>query len=164
MKLDGRGAFSDGELWTEVILEVRNDEIVGLRWGSHNAILAAPGETMTSLGEVVAFLNEEYQGVGGLTFYWLSCVKNDTSTTIEYRFRWGTGSWSYHSLESGQHSWHSNLYERVFDVEFDSSFTSGHEAKLYRLETKLSSRQSCDAATRYTFVTDGRTLDLTLQK
>lgn len=65
MTLYGTSAFSGGELWVELVLEVRNGRIYDLRWGRHNGILAAPGETVAflaeDLAEELAKLTREYE-------------------------------------------------------------------------------------------------------
>lgn len=61
VRLHGKSTFSDGHLWTDVVLEIRGGEIRDLRWGRNNAILAQPGSTITALGEVIAELNAQYE-------------------------------------------------------------------------------------------------------
>ncbi len=64
-RLHGTSAWGGGPLWVDVVLEVRNGEVTDLRWGQHNAILAAPGETVKALGQALAQLSEEYSQGGG---------------------------------------------------------------------------------------------------
>ncbi len=60
IKLNGRSAFDDGSLWTEVIVKMRNGEINDIYWGKNNAILAKPGETISALRQLITELNNEY--------------------------------------------------------------------------------------------------------
>jgi hypothetical protein len=64
-RVHGRSAFSDGPLWVDVVLELRNGEVRDLRFGNHNALLAAPGETMRALGEALQELTTQYQASAG---------------------------------------------------------------------------------------------------
>jgi uncharacterized membrane protein len=58
-RLHGKSAFDDGYLWTDVVLLIRNWQIVDLKWGQNNAALMAPGATMKAMGEALHELNNE---------------------------------------------------------------------------------------------------------
>jgi uncharacterized membrane protein len=59
--LYGKSAFSDGPLWVDTVVEIRNGQITDLRWGRNNAILAAPGSTIKAMAEALAQVNADYQ-------------------------------------------------------------------------------------------------------
>jgi hypothetical protein len=58
-RLHGRSAFDDSYLWTDVAVQIRNWQIVDLKWGQNNAALIPPGATMKALGEALKDLNQE---------------------------------------------------------------------------------------------------------
>ncbi len=60
-KVYGISAFGGGNLWTEVIITVKDSSVVDLRWGDNNAILAQPGSTMKNIGKLLNDLNEQSQ-------------------------------------------------------------------------------------------------------
>jgi uncharacterized membrane protein len=59
-RLHGKSAFGGGPLWVDVVLEIKGGQVTDLRWGRHNGILAAPGETIKVLGEALEELNREH--------------------------------------------------------------------------------------------------------
>jgi uncharacterized membrane protein len=59
-RLHGKSAFGGGPLWVDVVLEIKNGKIADLRWGRHNGILAAPGETIKVMSEALAELNKQH--------------------------------------------------------------------------------------------------------
>jgi uncharacterized membrane protein len=61
IRLYGRSAFSNGPLWVNTVIVVRNGEISDVRWGQNNAVLAAPGSTIKAWGEALAKVNADYQ-------------------------------------------------------------------------------------------------------
>jgi len=107
IRLHGKSSFSDTHLWTDVIVEVRNGEVVDLRWGRNNAILAQPGETMKALGQALAELTAEYQreleGSGGSSssasgqaFHFKNNCDHPVRLAIHFRDlrgKWRTEAW-----------------------------------------------------------------------
>ena len=61
VKIYGLSAFSGESLWTELVVEIRNDALHDIRWGRNNAILVQPGESIKAFGQAIAELNAEYQ-------------------------------------------------------------------------------------------------------
>ncbi len=59
VKLHGK-SFAGTPLWTEVIIQVRDDKISGVRWGQNNAIAVQPGQAIKMIGSMLAELNSEY--------------------------------------------------------------------------------------------------------
>jgi hypothetical protein len=57
----GLSAFDHSDLWTEVIVTVKDFEISNVRWGRNNALLAQPGETLKNLGDLLVEINKQIQ-------------------------------------------------------------------------------------------------------
>ena len=66
-RLHGKSAFGGGSLWVEVVLQIENGKITDLRWGRHNGILAAPGETIKVMSEALAELNKQHSPAQTIT-------------------------------------------------------------------------------------------------
>jgi len=65
LRLHGTSAFSGDDLWTDLVLEIRDNTIHHIRWGRNNAILAQPGETVKAWGDILAQLTQDYQEAQG---------------------------------------------------------------------------------------------------
>jgi hypothetical protein len=100
-RLYGKSAFDDGPLWVDTIIEVRNGQITDLRWGRNNAILAAPGSTITAMGQALAQLNEDYQrshhpAEQGFGYFFTNQCNKPVSLAILYKDlsgQWQTAGW-----------------------------------------------------------------------
>lgn len=100
-KLEGVSTFSGGKLWTEVILEMKNNEIIDMRWGKNNAILLKPGETIKFLGEVLKELNEKNSSANRFSNYEPTSQGYDISVynkchkeiSLAIRYRNTSGDW-----------------------------------------------------------------------
>ena len=61
VRLYGISAFDQSSLWTDVVIQVRNGAIKDISWGSNNAFLARPGETLTAMSGLAAELTQDLQ-------------------------------------------------------------------------------------------------------
>ncbi len=62
VKLSGTSSFGGGDLWMEIVLELRNGTLNDVHVANHNALLAPPFATSQAIGELVAELAEETFG------------------------------------------------------------------------------------------------------
>ncbi len=89
--------------------------------------------------------------------YGVVCIINETNTTINYDYRWGTESWTSTSVNSNNRRWHSWEYRSGsqsspdFQVRFDNDMTSGINRITYTLSRNAMRTQSCDGARQYVF-------------
>jgi hypothetical protein len=85
------------------------------------------------------------------------CIINETSTLINYEYRWGSESWTSSSVSANNRRWHSWEYtgnsqtSPSFQVRFDSDMTSGINRLTYTLDRNAMRTQSCDGARQYAF-------------
>jgi uncharacterized membrane protein len=102
-RLYGKSAFDDGELWTDVVLQIRNGEVSDLKWGRNNALLMAPGGTMKAVGAALKDLNRELARNQGYRFIFTNGCQHPVRLAISYEGvdgRWHTTGWW--KFEAGQ--------------------------------------------------------------
>ncbi len=180
VRLLGESTFG-GELWLDLVFEIRGGSLSDMRVGNHNAILMAPFETAKTFG---AFLEEMLKEYGNSTSTQYSapvraapthsakmagavCLKNPTSHTLNYAFRWGEGEWTEQAVEAGSNRWHwwpyagSEHVSPKFSIRFDNHFDTGYTETSYWLPRGATSLPiTCDRAKRYEFFVSGRKIDL----
>ena len=169
LTLSGISALDGDDLWTEVVLEIRNGRISNVRWGRHNALVFKPGETVSALGDVLAELNKQYArgNAGGAPLgrnldapATLSlaaiCLNNTTSSKISYQVSWSGKSEGF-TLEPGQaRLYWSGESSPSFTISFDDSFVPGYTERRMRLVGTSHPAQpsTCEEVTAYDFVVD----------
>jgi hypothetical protein len=57
----GLSAFDDSDLWTEVIVTVKDFKISRVRWGRNNAFWRQPGETLQDMAALLVEINKQIQ-------------------------------------------------------------------------------------------------------
>lgn len=133
VKLEGKSSFGGGDLWMEIVLELRNGTLNDVRVDRHNALLAPPFATAQAVGELVAELAEEsfgdqqpaYQppaqlaqeqtgGSRGFPFLVSNNCRHPVRIAIHYRQLngdWQSGAWW--NLDAGESSYLASGGARV---------------------------------------------------
>jgi len=175
LTLYGESAFG-GNLWTKLILEVRDGQISDLHWGPNNAILAPPGSTMRTIGQALAQLNEQYQQGNGEVRpppppppaptppveLRAICVTNATQYALGYTVRW-SGTSESRTLQPGeQRLYWSNAATPVFSLAFDDDFSEGYTERTFQLAgaARFSAPVACTDAVVYDFKTNEQFIGL----
>lgn len=185
--LYGRSAFDDSSLWVELVLQVRNGSVSGIRWGRHNAILARPGETMIALGETLDQLSREYQRSNATrdiestplvppppratvpqpppsapVSYTAICLANPTDGSMAYTMPW-SGQREERTLKPKE----ARMYWDVrpgaeFTVTFDNSYGDGYTPGTVVLSGKLlqAAPEACADAEPYNFMTEKQSIGI----
>lgn len=182
VRLSGKSAFGDGDLWLDLVFEIRNGAFHDMSVRRHNAILVPPFTTVKTLAQTLAELIEDggnlqqpRHSAPGLTTRVPEekreaaavCLRNPTKYTINLSYRWGENEWTSASLKPGYFNWFSWKYptkRRVspqFEVMFDSDMTKG-VTNTRRLLSRhvVTIPVSCEAARKYIFVMEANTLGL----
>lgn len=158
VRLHGVSAFSDGALWTDLILKVRNDRVTDLAWGRHNAILMAPGATMQALGEALDELTKEYNrstGAGGgssQTYEFHFSNKCNRPIQLAIRYEKSSGGWETRGW------WEFEAHESAYLSANGTRIRSGHGHWYYFAETTDGSRLVWKGD--HTFTYGGRNLPM----
>ncbi|MCP4985277.1 MAG: hypothetical protein GY928_04155 [Colwellia sp.] len=91
----------------------------------------------------------------------LVCVTNETSSVINFSYRWNEGkNWQKIALKPSWHQWFSNPFKTSLNVSFDNKIADGYQGTSVVLETKKSTQEDCDNAKQYKFNWYGDTLSL----
>ena len=180
VRLLGESAFG-GELWLDLVLEIRSGGLSDMRVGGHNARLVPPFETIKITGVFLEELLKEYEknhahhdpsparaapahpaNQAGAV-----CLKNPTSYKINYSYRWGEEEWQSQSVDAESNRWHWWPYtgsERTspkFSIRFDDHFDVGYTETSYWLPRATATLPiTCEEAMQFEFVVRGRKIDL----
>jgi hypothetical protein len=180
VRLLGESAFG-GDLWLDLVFEIRNGGLSNVRIGGHNAILVPPFETTKALGAVLEDLIKEYEsgsanrrpapspaaptysaGQAGAV-----CLRNQSSEEIKFSYRWGEGAWQSDSVAAKTNSWYwwtysgNNRTSPQFYIRFDDNFAAGYTETSYWLpRAEVTLPVKCEAAMQFQFVVSGPKIDL----
>jgi hypothetical protein len=178
VRLTGESAFG-GDLWLDLVFEIRNGGLHDMRIGGHNAILVPPFETTKALGAFIEEMIDDYNGqtrqhvttkrlpattgrVGAV------CIMNSTDYTLSYSYRWGEeGVWNSESIDAHYNSWYWWRYDSErqispkFYIRFDDNLASGVTERAYWLKRNSTSLPvTCEKAKQYRFTTNGQRIDI----
>ncbi len=99
--------------------------------------------------------------------YAVVCLVNNTGTTINYQYKWGSQRWKSDQLKADENVVHSWAYDRgsesspEFKVKFDADYSDGVDYKVYRLDRYQAASKSCYEGKMYNFESvDNETIDL----
>ena len=161
-KLHGKSAWAEGDLWLQVIMQVRDGEIVGFNWGERNglwppgllskALIAALNDMLkppknSSAGAPAPPVRPSASPVA------VACFSNPTAQALKYTVR--IGDWTDNvTLEPGKTSmtWAATPAQG-FVVTFDNSFADGYTETALRFTAAIrETRQtSCDDSLIFDF-------------
>lgn len=102
-------------------------------------------------------------------FYDLVCIYNQTNVTINFRYRWGNGSWTTTQVQPGymqsiwwEYDYPNEDWSPKLTIRFDSDLSSDTSYKSYSLEPLAAPTTNCrDYGRDYDFdYTDWGSIDL----
>jgi hypothetical protein len=141
----------EGEIWIDVILELRDNKLKSLHFGRHALTLVPPGATVRATMEALqATFNPSSWGA--------LCVRNISDRAILYDIRWGRSK-ETRKLEPGT-TWRYWVpgEAQVFEVTFDTSFEEGYTGRTFRVlsATLRAKPDVCDDSFTYQFMVSGQ--------
>jgi hypothetical protein len=162
-------SWLEGNLWTEVVTEIRNGSVSDMRFGRYSSkALIKPGSTIQAWGEVLVELNQELKRQQARQNNLSSpaqpspsenalsaiCVKNPTDDAITYALP--SEQMSSKTLAPGQvwMYWHEG--PGLFTISFNGMKAANFPWTVHMKGVMRSSRpDSCDDRMIYEFVVDG---------
>ena len=177
VRLSGLSAFDNGDLWLDLMFQMRNGALADLFVERHNAILAEPFSTSKEIVKILKGVADDYARqsaaraaataappASGLVEG--ACLTNPTTIPIRFSYRWGTGEWTNVDLPSNREQWFSypivsGAASPKLEIRFDNSLAEGYTAREYALpssQTRLPIR--CTDVTRYDFRLNQNVIDL----
>jgi hypothetical protein len=165
-RLHGKSLFADGDLWLDVIMQVRGGEITGLKWGDNNGFVP-PGLTTGAMLEAINEMTKpsparspESAASSGVA---VVCIGNTTNATVNFKLKRGQGAANF-SLGEGQTMiFTAPIEDRSFEVTFDNRFTEGYQPGALRFTAGIRSPRpdSCTDDLKLVFMAAGDRLGVT---
>jgi hypothetical protein len=175
LRLHGKSAFAEGDLWVDVKLGMRRTgEITNMAWGKYNGFFP-PGFTWQRIGDAADEINRRNATAApsrpapaaaparyipppspapapapAPVELMTVCVSNPTSATVAYSLKWGNKTEAF-SLAPGeaQSYWAPSAAGR-FDISFDADLTSATRQVTYQLSGQTSRGEPASCADNLT--------------
>jgi hypothetical protein len=179
VRLSGISAFDNGELWLDLVFQLRNGSLYDFLIVDHNAILAQPFSTIDGvLRRLKAAADEHAKNSAarapsrppapsadrsgeGL------CLHNPTVIAVKFSYRWGASEWTAGELPTRTEQWFSYPLQSAgqaapaFEVRFDNNLAEGYTNTQYTLKSSPARLPlGCRDVFRYDFRLDNQVLTM----
>jgi hypothetical protein len=178
LRLHGKSAFAEGDLWVDVKLAMRRSgEITAMEWGDYNGFFP-PGFTWQQIGEAADEINRR----NGITpsgraaaappparytppstpavELMTVCLSNPTSEAVAYSLKWGDKTEAFTISAGGTRRYWAPAAAGAFDISFDGDLTPAARQVSYQLSGRTSRGDPAACADDITieFLTEGTRL------